>query len=178
VQRARGFTILEVLIVAIMGAILIGSVAELLRYQIGIKQNAKPKGILVDLMTEVSVEVSAKNLAGLPPIGRCFVRRYDKVGAIIGSDLGAGGSGLLNTSSECTEVLPSSPEEIKVIIRSKDADIGGQITMTFNPSNSLKLPTINRIGFVAIEVEAGFRGSTALNEYPYKLSFVTFKGQQ
>jgi hypothetical protein len=177
-HRTEGFTILEVLIVAVMGAILIGSVAELLRYQLGIKQNARPKGVLVDLMTEVSVEVSAKSLSGLPPIGFCYVRIYSKSGELVANDVGAAGAGLANNSTQCTDVMPADSDKFKIIIRSKDAETGGQVDMEFNPSSFLKLPTINRIGFVAIEVEGGFRGSTTLNEFPQKLSFVTFKGQQ
>jgi hypothetical protein len=164
-----GVTLLEVLVVSLIGVVLLLAVAELFTYQIQIKRRAAPKGLLSELVSRNMVELSTRSVANLPGIGNCWVRSYRLDGSLIASNTVA------SNHATCTDPVPPTSSEYRVVLRFLNPLVVPGVEINFSPPEFLKLPPGAANAIMMVEVVGAFRGDPQRGESPIRIAATTFK---
>lgn len=148
----NAFSILEVMVGLALLSVVTYAVLQFLQGQRQVISGLEQKEKLSDVLMENVTEINARNAKSLPSPDYCWVRYYDLQGNLVSESA----TQILQTSAECNDPIPTSPQ-IKILWKIFKSD---QIDVTFTPSDSLKLPhfvpTVKEV-----QILGGIRDATA-----------------
>jgi hypothetical protein len=150
-----GLTMVETMIVMLVGAVIVAVAAQMLVHQSVLRQAGLNSDVLDDVMRLNLAELQAHTLASTETPGFCSVRYYDKTGAYKSSEI----QRYALTHPKCANALPdislvrSQGVPIKITISILKVE---DMSITFSPSQFLKLPRYVPTLLRAIELKGGY----------------------